>query len=113
MSFARGRIMPAPGKLKKKRPVMGCGLDHFRRHGGCLEFNAMRSILRIPLFGLLALVTSAAAPASDSFPTTLPPPLVDLWEVSLRALGAEDLAPEAVDLSPEAPPVASFEEQIA
>ena len=73
----------------------------------------MRSILRIPLFGLLALVTSAAAPASDSFPTTLPPPLVDLWEVSLRALGAEDLAPEAVDLSPEAPPVASFEAQIA
>lgn len=74
--------------------------------------SAMKSALRFPLFGLFALVTSTVVSASGSFPT-LPPPLVDQWEVSLRALGAEELASEPVALVPEAPPVATFEEQIA
>ncbi len=72
----------------------------------------MTSGLPLSLFGLFALVSSAMVSARAPLPASLPPPLVGQWEVSLRALGAEDLAAEPVVSSPEAPPAATFEEQI-
>ncbi|MEO8274835.1 MAG: CAP domain-containing protein [Thermoanaerobaculia bacterium] len=42
----------------------------------------------------------------------LPPPLVDDFAVTMRALGVDDEEPAEVDLSPDAPPAATLEEQI-
>jgi uncharacterized protein YkwD len=72
----------------------------------------MKSVSLRALCAMLAWLAPAAVWPEDPF-TSLPPPLVDTWAVSLRALGAPDDAAAPIVDSPEAPPAATFEQQIA
>jgi len=71
----------------------------------------MRSALVFSLFGVVGW--AAVIPALAREQPQLPPPLVGQWEVAVRALDAAENPPEPLAHLPEAPPAATFEEQIA